>query len=318
MAESITFGENGKKLTHIFIINPCAGGRDFATSLRAKLENISGIRYYMFNTMYERQEAELINTIIDMFSDEHLRIYCCGGSGTFRNIINGIKDLDKVELAFVPYGRNNDLLRYFEEDYDKFKDINALIEGTCVDIDYIKTNRGISVNSLTFGVSSDIINKMKDYFPFRVISSRTPYYMAVIASNLKFSWDAYEINLDQRRIVQKSCFITFSNGSVFRKNLLFFNRKEASISDGMANVGIFRSMSGFGVAWGLRRAKDKNREWVNRNSIQAKSKTISVRRIDGKPFDAIQDGEILSGNSVWTAEIVQGGLHFVVPKGVRV
>ena len=46
-------------------------------------------------------------------------------------------------------------------------------------------------------------------------------------------------------------------------------------------------------------------------------KKMRLARKDGKPLAVNMDGELVSESLEWTAEIVQQGLHLVVPKGVR-
>ena len=43
---------------------------------------------------------------------------------------------------------------------------------------------------------------------------------------------------------------------------------------------------------------------------------VLLRRRDGKPLDVNQDGEIVRNVVEWELELVQKGLHLVVPKGV--
>ena len=112
-------------MIHIFIVNPYAGKGAFADDLRLKLSRIEGLNYFVFSTRYKGHETELVKEIQDIFENEKLRFYCCGGSGTMRNMLNGFEKLDDAEIAFFPCGLTNDFLKMFDKDEARFHDIPA-------------------------------------------------------------------------------------------------------------------------------------------------------------------------------------------------
>ena len=117
-------------MKHIFIVNPYAGSMTFANNLRQQLEKMNGFEYFLFNSRYTGNETELTRKIIDFFPQEQLRIYACGGSGTLRNVLEGVGENPNVELAFYPCGMTNDFLKCFKpEDRTRFYDIAELIGG---------------------------------------------------------------------------------------------------------------------------------------------------------------------------------------------
>ena len=102
-------------MLHIFIINPFAGRKTFADDLRTKLASIEGLEYFVFNTRYAGYETELVKKIQRIFEGEMLRFYCCGGSGTIRNMLNGFDDLSDVEVAFFRVDLQTTFLRCSEK-----------------------------------------------------------------------------------------------------------------------------------------------------------------------------------------------------------
>lgn len=314
MAETVTFGAASKALTHIFIINPYAGNCDFAGALREKLNSMKGIRFFLFNTQYEGQETEMVAKIIDMFADERLRIYVCGGSGTFRNVINGIGNLSEVELAFFPCGKNNDYLRGFGNQYSLFENIDNLIDGKVIDVDYLKSNGGIMLSSLSFGANGNIINKINEMYSFRVIHERVPYLLGMLRGLLFYKCHAYEIVVDEKRYVNKFAQIFFGNSGILSKELHFANPKFVNIMDGVAEYRIVKGMSGMGVWRNIKFLKNSNFKAMDEVSFSGNTQKMVIRRTDGRPFSVVQDGELVSRNSKWEVEVVPQGLHFVVPR----
>ena len=87
-------------MKHIFIVNPYAGSMTFANNLSRQLEQIEGFEYFLFNSRYTGNETELTAKVVHFSPDEQLRIYACGGSGTMRNVLQGVCEKQHVELAF--------------------------------------------------------------------------------------------------------------------------------------------------------------------------------------------------------------------------
>ncbi len=46
---------------------------------------------------------------------EPVKLLVCGGDGTLNEVLQGIRDLDRTELCYIPYGSANDFARDFEQ-----------------------------------------------------------------------------------------------------------------------------------------------------------------------------------------------------------
>lgn len=305
--------ENGK-VTHIFIVNPYAGRLTFAADLRKKLSEIKYIKYFVFNTRYPGHEMELVKEICSMFENERLRFYCCGGSGTMRNVMNGFKDLSEVEIAFFPCGLTNDFLKVFGAEAKRFTDIEELIKGEILDVDYIKSSRGVMLNTFSTGLDSAVIAKTDEYRMMRVFNPNLPYNIASLYALLFYRRPAYEVELDGKKFNGKVTEIFFGNGRVLGGNLAF--APKADVTDGKGDYRIIRGCSGLSLVPKMLPLLKGNYEKVDKISEFGRSKSITVRRTDGKSFLVNQDGEP-GFDKEWTAQIVPKGLHLVVPKGVR-
>lgn len=302
-------------MLHIFIINPFAGDKTFADDLRTKLSSIEGLDYFVFNTRYAGYETELVRKILHIFNGEKLRFYCCGGSGTMRNMLNGFDDFSKVEIAFFPCGLTNDFLKMFGESAQRFEQIEELIYGDVIDIDYIKSNYGVSLNTLSTGLDSNCLKKMDDFRLFRVISKDLPYSIATVYSIFVSKTEEYELTLNGETRTGKFAEIFVGNGSIFGGSLYFAER--TCINDGKAIYSIVGNKRGFGllkVMLALTGKKyDKYPELMDLGEVDR----IRFRRADGQPFSINQDGDIINDVTECEAEIVHKGMRFVVPKGVK-
>lgn len=303
-------------MTHIFIINPFAGHQTFADNLRTKLSTIKNLDYFVFNTRYKGYETKLVRKILHIFEGEKLRFYCCGGSGTMRNMLNGFESLDNVEVAFFPCGLTNDFLKNFGKDAERFHNIEELINGDVIKVDYIKTNHGISLNSLSTGLDSNCLRKMDDYRFFRFIGKDLPYTLATLYSIFVSTVHEYEITLDEEAIRGKFAEIFIGNGCIFGGNMFFAER--TCINDGKAIFRFVGNKKGFTLLPALLDLQNKKYNKLEKNMLCGECKKITIRRTSGSPFSINQDGDLIKGITVCEVEIVHQGLNLVVPKGVAV
>lgn len=301
-------------MTHIFIVNPYAGKKTFADDLRAKLAGIRNLNYFVFNTRYAGHEKELVRRIQHIFEDEKLRFYCCGGSGTMRNMLNGFEDLSKAEVAFFPCGLTNDFLKVFGKEEVRFQQIEELIEGETVSVDYIQTNHGVALNTFSVGLDSNELKKLEEYRIISVFGEQMPYLLSLLYSLLASKPQEYEVYLDDQKREGKFAEIFFGNGSVFGGNLHM--GVSSCVTDGEASYLIAPDYRAFRTLPVIRAAVKKDFVWLKNITECGTSRSIRLCRKDGKPFDMNMDGELVRGVTVWEAKVVKRGLHLVVPKGV--
>ncbi len=302
-------------MLHIFIINPFAGRKTFADDLRTKLSSIDGLEYFVFNTRYAGYETELVKKIQHIFQGEKLRFYCCGGSGTMRNMLNGFDNLSEVEIAFFPCGLTNDFLKMFGDDISRFGQIEELINGDVINIDYIKTNHGISLNTLSTGLDSNCLRKMEDFRILRFLGNDVPYSLATVYSIFVSKTEEYEIILNGEQLKGKFAEIFIGNGCIFGGNLYFAER--TCVNDGKAIYSLVGNKRGFGLLKVMLSLTGKKYEKYPKLMKCGDCDRIKFRRLDGAPFSINQDGDIINDVAECEAQIVHQGLRFVVPKGVK-
>ncbi len=303
-------------MIHIFIINPFAGKKNFADDLRTKLENLKGIDYFVFNTRYKGYETELVKKISHIFEGEKLRFYCCGGSGTMRNMLNGFDNLEEAEVAFFPCGLTNDFLKTFGEEEQRFHHIEELIDGEVIKVDYIKSSCGVAMNTLSTGLDTNCCTKMEDFRFVQVFGENLPYTLALMYSMFVSKPFEYEVTLDGSSVSGKFAEIFVGNGCVLGGNLYFDNI--ACVNDGKAISRLISNRRGIMLMKDLVAATSKNVQKVRECMTCGECSKISIRRTDGQPFVINHDGELIFGVTECNAEIVHKGLHLVVPKGVTV
>lgn len=302
-------------MTHIFMVNPFAGAKTFADDLRMKLSAIRELDYFVFNIRYAGNETALVKKIQHIFEGERLRFYCCGGSGTMRNMLNGFDDLSNVEIAFFPCGLTNDFLKMFGSEEERFHDINELIYGDVIQVDYIKSNHGVALNSLSTGLDSNCLIKMNDFRVLRMFGKEVPYTLATLYSIFVAKPKEYEVILDNGIEMGRFAEVFIGNGTTFGGNMCF--AEQTVIDDGKGIFAIVGDRKGFRLLNVLLALIGRRFEKYPSLMNVGECSRIKIRRTDGSLFEINQDGDLINGVEVCEAEIVHKGLNFVVPKGVR-
>ena len=305
-------------MVHIFIVNPYAGKKNFADDLRARLKGLddSNLKYYIFNTRYPGHEAELMRYVMDIFDEDNLRIYSCGGSGTFRNVISKVseEELSRIEFALYPCGISNDFLKIFSaNEQARFNDIYELINGEVKFVDYIKSNDGNAINTFSHGLDSKTTTAMEGMRFLQLIGENVPYNLSVLYGMFSGRQAEYIIETEFGTFDGKFMEVYFGNGNILGGNMFFFN--SADVTDGRADVRLMRCKGGFDTIPYVSALLKNDQQYLNKKTISGRSSFIKIRTVDGKPMSCNHDGELKRGSNRWEAHIVKGGLKFVVPKG---
>lgn len=306
--------------THIFILNRYAGNKNFISIIRetlAELAEREHLRYFIFVTKYAGFETEIVKEIQSIFSDEKLRFYSCGGSGTFRNMINGIDDLEHTQVGFIPYGLTNDFIKMFNGKEELFLDIEKVIKGNVLDVDYIQTNKGIMLNTFSFGFDADVITKLDEWKILKLFGDNMPYNVSSLWAVLFAKRHSYIVEYElEGQEPQKyegnllECF--FGNGCHLGGILNMTDHQNISYNDGLGYFRLIKNKNVFYTLIFMLALIKKKYHLLDKYSINGNCNCIKVRRSDGKNFIVNQDGEAIKC-AEWQVNMKQKGLHLLVP-----
>ncbi|MGN0378128.1 MAG: diacylglycerol/lipid kinase family protein [Butyrivibrio sp.] len=302
-------------MLHVFIINSFAGSGDFADSLREKLSTVADINYLVFNSEYPGDEGVLAREIYELFEDETIRFYACGGSGTFRNIVKGLPEHERAEFAEIPYGASNDFLMAFGKVKDRFLDIDDMIRGRAVMIDYMKSNMGPACNSVSTGFDVQMIKTASHVSDSLFFGGPSSYVIGGIRALFKKCWFDAEICADGIRM--KGRYDTFLAVNGCRVGSICNVGTDGSPFDGRIEMLLLPHRNFFGRMMSLIALTGNNQKYIDRHSVRLKASHI---RIDFKNMDNVEcnfDGELDSGEYL-EVEVVPRGLRFVIPSGMEV
>ncbi len=303
-------------MKHIFIVNPYAGSMTFANNLRRQLEKIDGFEYFLFNSRYTGNETELTKKIVQFFPDEQLRIYACGGSGTMRNVLEGVGENPHVDLAFYPCGMTNDFLKVFsQEDQERFYDIEELIHGETILVDSVLTNHGRALNTFSCGMDAEIMRYIATQHPVRTVGVQVPYSAYIFEALLRLKKMDLKIRVDDKEMDGYYDELCWGNGCVLGGSLCM--PKGFVPNDGLGSYVLVPSKGHLAFIRILVNLIRQKNDFIEKNARVGHGKKMTIVRADRGPIVANLDGEMLSAPGEWTIEIRPSSVRFVVPRGVR-
>ncbi len=300
-------------MIHIFIINNAAGKEHLADGIRQHLEKRKDIKYFAFNTVEPGEESSIAAKVAKYFDGERIRFYACGGSGTLRNMINGISDLANSEVAFFPCGLTNDFLKSFDDNESLFHDLDKLINGTSKPLDYIKSNHGIALNSISFGIDSNMLRYMESLRVFDVFGSQAPYLLSLLTGIISAKPKKTILTVDDSESILNYSEIIITNGCVLGGNLR--TTSHANVTDGKATYYLTVEKPGLRLLPDLFALMKANHKKLQHLGTLGEGRHFELCSADGRDIVMNMDGELINGGRFWNINIVRKGINFVFPEG---
>ncbi len=304
-------------MKHIFIINPKAGTVDKSELILAEIESLfSNLdeEYFTFVTEYPTHATELTRSMCGFFENETIRFYACGGLGTVCEVLNGIVNFDKAELAVYPIGISNDIIEAFPRNKDGFFDLAHLFKAKIKKVDIIKANELYAINHVCFGLDAQVGADMNKTF-YRKMGLLHPslaYMLPAIHNIPKIRTIQHNLFCDDLKCELSFSFGVAMNGIRYGRS--FHPRKRTDICDGILNV----SLSLVSNAAQFFKNIQSYKEGAENAAIHSyyDVKKFRVKRKDLAPILLNYDGEITKVDEI-KIEVIPRILNFVLPEVKR-
>lgn len=308
-------------MRHIFIINPVAGKTDSSKKLHHEIlsacqkHNIDPIIFISEHPGYEQTMAK---KMCSFFSNEDIRFYSCGGSGTLTRILSGIDSFEHVEVACCPCGLTNDFLKSFGSDAASFSSIEKLITGQPAALDIIDLAGTLVPNFVCFGTGNHYFSDTMIMNLAGMIHPNVSYVLGTLTDIIKGGRDQYEITIDGKDYFGEYCFVGCYNGRCMGGNLTPLY--EARPNDGMLNFLLLDHVSRSHQLKFFKRIMKSNLDRNDPHVHIVKGKTLTVTRKNNKELLSFNcDGEcVIPANQTTTIRLRPDRLRFVVPKGAKI
>lgn len=303
-------------MKHIFIINPAAGKRDNTLELAAQIRETCTRRqldYEIRLTEYPRHAVELVREAGLRQGSHPVRFYACGGDGTLNEVACGAAGLPNAAITHLPCGSGNDFIKIFGADTEAFRQLDRLLEGEELALDYIRSDRGVSLNILTVGVDARIADGMQKYKRIPFLHGEMAYNASTVENVLRGLCERYTVEVDGVDYSGRCTLILAGNGRFYGGG--FCPVPEADPTDGLLEVLLIREVSLMTVMKVIGTYKAGRHRELPQYITHLQAKSLRIAAQPGRQLTVNLDGEIVRCDSV-SLEVAQDKLRFVVPKGV--
>ncbi len=301
-------------MKHIFIINPAAGKSDSTTPVAAGIRRTCverGLDYDILTTEYPRHAIELVKKKAVEYAGQTMRFYACGGDGTLNEVAAGAAGLANVSVTHYPCGSGNDFIKLFGMDCRGFKDLNALIDGKEVALDYIETDCGACLNVFSVGVDARVAAGMQKYKRIPLLHGAMAYNISTVENVLRGLSEPYEVQVDGVDYSGRQTLILAGNGRFYGGG--FNPVPEADPTDGLLDVLIIKAVDLVTVIKVIGAYKAGLHRRYPQHITHLKAKELTIAHRDGKDMQVNLDGEIVPSPRV-SLRVAEHKLRFVIPQ----
>lgn len=300
-------------MKHLFIVNPTAGGRDHSEEVRAKVKAAFAQREGEYEVYVTHAPMDAPGKIIaEAEKCEHLRVYACGGDGTFNECINGAAQLDNVAVCPFPTGTGNDFCCMFGAEAELYRNLDALLDGEEHPIDLIDCNGRWCSNIASVGIDARIGTDVHKYSGLPLIGGAAGYVVSAIVNMFKGISRNMYIKCGDYYTEGEHTLIAVCNGRFYGGG--FNPTPDARPDDGVLDFIIVRKVSLLTFAHLIGKyAKGRADEFV-KYVTHLKGTDIEIGFDDDEVINI--DGEAMFSRKV-CMKLAPHAARLIVPKGMN-
>ncbi len=303
-------------LKHIFIINPAAGKRDNTNTAAAGISAVAkrmGLDYEILTTERRHHAVELVQQKAREYGERPIRFYACGGDGTLNEVAAGAAGQEHVSITNYPIGSGNDFIKLFGADGAAFLDLERLIGGQDVELDYILSDCGICLNIFSVGVDARIADGMQKYKRIPVLGGTAAYNISTVENLIKGLHQPYGVEIDGKSYNGEYTLVLAGNGRFYGGGANPV--PEADPTDGLLDVLLVDELNLLKAAKVIGGYKAGRHRSFPQYITCLRAKELTIYHQKGKDMTVNLDGEIVH-TARTTLRVAEDKLHFTVPQGV--
>lgn len=300
-------------MKHLFIVNPVAGGKDKTGEITQRVRAAFHERGEAFEVYVTRAPMDAARKIEEEArACDHLRVYACGGDGTFNECVCGAAGKENVAVCPFPTGTGNDFCRMFGEEKDLFRLLSAVIDGSERPIDVIDCNGRCSANICSVGIDARIGTDVHKYSSLPLVGGSAAYIVSSIVNMFKGISTPMKIRAGDFSCEEQITLACACNGQFYGGG--FNPTPSARPDDGVLDILIARKVNLFQFAaligkYASGRADDMPKIVTHLRATELE--------IDFEQENVVNvDGEALFTDKV-RMKLIPGGLNLIVPKGMH-
>lgn len=300
-------------MKHLFIVNPIAGGKDHTEEVRAKVEAAFAAREGEYEIYVTRAPMDATAKITaEAATGEELRVYACGGDGTFNECVCGAAGHENVALCPFPTGTGNDFCRMFGEESELYRELDALLDGTTRKIDLIRVNDRWCSNIASVGIDARIGTDVHKYSHLPLIGGAAGYVVSAVVNMFKGISRNMYVKCGDYYAEGKHTLLCACNGRFYGGG--FNPTMDARPDDGELDFIIVRQVSIFTFARLIGKYAAGRADEFPKYVTHLKGTKIEIGFDDEEVINV--DGEGIFAKRV-TMELVPGAARLIVPRGMK-
>jgi len=268
-----------------------------------------------FTTMVSKFPREALGVIqkqVDEANGDTVRVYAVGGDSVLFDCLNAIVGLPNMELAVMPYGTANTLIRSFGEGKaELFNVIASITTAPVIPTDMIEVGNTYAITGCAVGFNAAVVIKIRELEETRLTRGLDRFAASIrrLFTSISFIFDKRIVARQYNLIIDNQSYNgTYSLVSIV--NGPYFGRKKiplagASLDDGLLDVVLFKSSSVLGTLLSFRKyARGK----IPSNCVHVKAKKVEMH--SDTPMWIQTDSEYLMDTNV-AFEVVPGAVQVV-------
>lgn len=165
--------------------------------------------------------------------DKPVRIYACGGDGTFHEVVQAAAEAHNLSVGCIPCGSGNDYVRNFGG-AARFLDLEDQIRGREVPLDLIRTPYGLAVTICSLGLDAQVAFGVGRWRRVPGCGGSLAYMLSAVQEVSGPLGHRLRITLDGQPLEGEFLMIALCNGKAYGGG--FLAAPQARMEDGLLDV----------------------------------------------------------------------------------
>ena len=300
-------------MKHLFIVNPIAGGSDKTEEVRRMAESAFRGRQEPYEIYVTRAPMDAVDKIRrEASTADALRVYACGGDGTFNECVCGAAERKNVAVCPFPTGTGNDFCRMFGEEKDMFRDLPALLGGSEHPIDLIDCNGRYSANICSVGIDARIGTEVHKYSRIPLLGGATAHVVSAVVNVFKGINRRMRVRSGSFTADAEHALICACNGRFYGGG--FNPSLEARPDDGVLDIYVVRKVGLLTLAALIGRYASGGADELPQYITHLRGDSIDIEFDEENVINL--DGETMYARSVHM-RLIPKALNLIVPDGMH-
>ena len=283
-------------MRHVFIVNPVSGKADASGTLVPQIIEAAkslGADYEILLTEYPGHGVELSAEQAE--TGEEVRLYACGGDGTFNEVIRGARGHANAAVGCIPCGSGNDFVRNFGG-REPFLDLKRMMCGQAVNIDLIQTEKGIATTICSAGLDAQVAYGIPKFRRLPFCGGTMAYNLSIVQSICGPLGHHLRVKADDEIITGDFLMLAICNGKAYGGG--YVAAPEADMQDGLLDLVLIRKIGRVALArviGGYKKGAHIQNGQVappyQNIAMFRRVRRVEVEVLDGRPIVVTEDGE---------------------------